>query len=379
MPAKVLILASVASMIDQFNIPNIKLLTEMGFAVEVACNFLVGNTCSDEKIQKLKTTLSEMKVKTYQIDFARNAFNLRKNATAFHQVLEIMKTNRYEFIHCHSPIGGLCGRIAGHITKTKVIYTAHGFHFYKGAPLLNWIVYYPIERFLSRYTDVLITINKEDYARAKKFHAAKVEYIPGVGIDIKKIQSAVVDKVKKRRELGIPEDAFLFISVGELNKNKNHEVAIRALSRIKDNEKIYYVIAGEGCLKKRLTNLIADLGMDSRVRLLGFRTDVVELLKASDCFIFPSLREGLPVALMEAMVVGLPIVCSNIRGNVDLVEDGVNGYLFKALDINTLLDCLNKALNIMGEGAQTQKERMTFWDRKFVLAQMEGIYSNVHN
>ena len=190
----VLVLASVASMIDQFNIPNIKLLIEMGFHVDVACNFLNGSTCSDEKISQLKTKLNDMGVGIYQIDFARNAFNVKRNLKAFHQVLGLVKINRYRFIHCHSPIGGLCGRLAGHITHTKVIYTAHGFHFYKGAPLLNWLVYYPIEKFLSRYTDVLITINKEDFARAKTFHAKKVEYIPGVGIDIDKIQAVTVNR-----------------------------------------------------------------------------------------------------------------------------------------------------------------------------------------
>lgn len=373
----VLVLASVASMIDQFNIPNIKSLIEMGFYVDVACNFLEGSTCSDERIFQLKTKLNDMKVGIYQIDFARNAFNFKKNLTAFHQVLDLMKTNRYKFIHCHSPIGGLCGRLAGHMTHTKVIYTAHGFHFYKGAPLLNWLVYYPIEKFLSRYTDVLITINKEDFARAQTFHAKKVEYVPGVGIDIDKIQAVTIDRSKKRRELGIPEDAFLLISVGELNKNKNHEIVIRALSQIKCGADIFYIIVGNGSLKNYLAELIANLEMNTKVRLLGYRTDVIELLKTSDCFVFPSLREGLPVSLMEAMASGLPVVCSNIRGNIDLIDDGCNGYLFSPYDIDSLINCLKKAINCRNESIDDLKDEIKLLDMHCILQQIEQIHNNM--
>lgn len=374
MSGKVLILASVASMIDQFNIPNIKLLIEMGFTVEVACNFLSGNTCSDEKIQTLKTMLDKMGVKIYQIDFARDAFKLSQNLRAYRQVLEIMTNNRYEFIHCHSPIGGLCGRLAGHKTKTKVIYTAHGFHFYKGAPLLNWLVYYPIEKFLSRYTDVLITINKEDFARAKTFHARKVEYVPGVGIDIDKIQAVTVDRTKKRKELGIPDDAFLFISVGELNRNKNHEIVIRALSMLDANDNLYYIIAGTGPLKGHLQSLIKKSGLSSRIQLLGYRTDVIKLLKISDCFVFPSLREGLPVALMEAITCGLSVVCSSIRGNTDLVDDDLNGCLFRSSDIGSLIHCLNKAIHYSNWKTDELNHKISVLSQDIVLSQMKRIY-----
>lgn len=373
----VLVLASVASMIDQFNIPNIKLLIEMGFHVDVACNFLNGSTCSDEKISQLKTKLNDMGVGIYQIDFARNAFNVKRNFKAFHQVMDLMKTNRYKFIHCHSPIGGLCGRITGHMTHTKVIYTAHGFHFYKGAPWLNWLIYYPTERFLSRYTDVLITINKEDFIRAKTFHAKKVEYIPGVGIDIDKVQAVIVDRTEKRKKLGIPKNAFLLISVGELNKNKNHELAIKALSQMKCDKNVFYIIVGEGPLKEHLTGLIASLGMETKVRFLGFRTDVIELLKASDCFVFPSLREGLPVSLMEAMASSLPVVCSNIRGNTDLVDDEVNGYLFKKFDTSSLTKCLCKVITTESKLMENFLTQAEPFSQSTILAQIKEIYLTV--
>ncbi|WP_158096081.1 glycosyltransferase family 4 protein, partial [Cloacibacillus sp. An23] len=313
-------------MIDQFNIPNIKLLIDMGYKVDVACNFVEGNTCSDAKIEELKNKLTEMGVDYYQIDFARSVRHILQNLKAYRQVLSLMRTNQYKFIHCHSPIGGVCGRLAGHRTHTKVIYTAHGFHFYKGAPLLNWLVYYPIEKYLSRYTDVLITINKEDYAIAKnKMHAKRTEYVPGVGIDVEKIKSVKVDRNKKRAELGIPQDAFVLISVGELNKNKNHEVVIKAVGAMRETQNIHYIIAGQGPLDKYLLSLTEKYGLEKRVYLLGFRTDVIELLKSSDVFVFPSRREGLGLAALEAMTSGLPLITTYVGGIKDYTQDGVTG------------------------------------------------------
>ena len=189
MKDKVLILASVASMIDQFNMSNIDILISLGYEVHVACNFEKGSTCSQEKIVQLKKKLGEIEVKYYQIDFTRSVFNILQDVKAYRQVKRIMVENSYKFIHCHSPIGGVIGRLACKSTHTRCIYTAHGFHFYKGAPIKNWIVFYPIEKWLSKYTDVLITISKEDYNRAKnKFKMKQLEYIPGVGVDIEKFR-----------------------------------------------------------------------------------------------------------------------------------------------------------------------------------------------
>lgn len=371
-------LASVASMIDQFNIPNIKLLIDMGYKVDVACNFVEGNTCSDAGITELKNKLKAMDVDCYQIDFARSVKHIWQNIKAYRQVLKLMQFNHYAFIHCHSPIGGVCGRLAGHKTHTKVIYTAHGFHFYKGAPLLNWLIYYPIEKYLSRYTDVLITINKEDHEIAKnKMHAKKTEYIPGVGIDVEKIQNTKVERNKKRKELGIPQDAFVFISVGELNKNKNHEVVIKALKNIADKNNIHYIIAGQGPLYQYLLDLADDYGLKDKVHLLGFRTDVIELLKSSDCFVFPSRREGLPVALIEAMACGLSVIASNIRGSADLIQDGINGFLFDLKDEESIRQCLsNMFMNQKAYSTQI-RSKLSDLDIKNVISEMQSIYWNV--
>lgn len=324
---RVLMLASVASMIDQFNMPNIALLQKLGYEVDVACNFIEGNTCSDERVAELKQKLQDMYVRCYQIDFARNIKHMGQNMRALRQVEGLMKQNRYAFCHCHSPIGGVVARIAGHRTKTKVIYTAHGFHFYQGAPLVNWLVYYPVEKALSRWTDVLITINHEDYALAKKkFHMKKLKYIPGVGIDTERETLSLQEKLKKRQELEIPSDAFLITCAAEFTPNKNQKTVIEAIQQL-NHPNIYFVMCGIGEKKEELEAYVWEHQLEDHIRFVGFRKDLHEILQASDCFVLSSFREGLSVALMEAMAEGLPIVCGQIRGNVDLVQDGKGGIL----------------------------------------------------
>ncbi len=324
---RVLMLASVASMIDQFNMPNIALLQKLGYEVDVACNFIEGNTCSDERVAELKQKLQDMHVRCYQIDFARNIKHMGQNMRALRQVEGLMKQNGYAFCHCHSPIGGVVARIAGHRTKTKVIYTAHGFHFYQGAPVMNWLVYYPVEKMLSRWTDVLITINHEDYKLAKKkFKMKKLTYVPGIGIDTQREGLSQKEKEEKRKELGIPQDAFLITNAAEFTPNKNQKTVIEAIEQL-HNPNIYFVMCGIGEKKAELEQYVKEHGLEEHIRFVGFRNDLHEILQTSDCFVLSSFREGLSVALMEAMAEGLPVVCGRIRGNVDLIKDGKGGIL----------------------------------------------------
>lgn len=310
---RVLMLASVASMIDQFNMPNIALLQKLGYQVDVACNFIEGNTCSDERVAELKQKLQDMHVRCYQIDFARNIKHMGQNMKALWQVEGLMKQNTYAFCHCHSPIGGVVARIAGHRTRTKVIYTAHGFHFYQGAPVMNWLVYYPVEKMLSRWTDVLITINHEDYKLAKKkFKMKKLTYVPGIGIDTQRECLSQKEKEEKRKELGIPQAAFLITNAAEFTPNKNQKTVIEAIESL-DNPNIYFVMCGIGEKKAELEAYVKEQGLQEHIRFVGFRTDLHEILQASDCFVLSSFREGLSVALMEAMAEGLPVVCGRIR------------------------------------------------------------------
>ena len=331
---KVLIVTNASSFIKHFCMENIKLLKRMGFEVHVASNFRHDSNFDKKANSCLKNDLQKLDVKYYQIDFSRNEKNLLSHFKSYKQLLQIVSENKYEFIHCNNPISGIISRLVSLKLKVKIIYTAHGFHFYKGAPIKNWILFYPIEKICSKFTDVLITINKEDYQLAKKkFNAKRTVYIPGIGIDVSRFQNILVDKVVLKKELGIPTESFILLSVGELNENKNHSVVIKALSElgIKD---VHYIIAGVGPLKNELERLSLNKNVGYQVHFLGYRTDIDKIYHISDVFVFPSYREGLSVALMEAMASGLPCVVSDIRGNTDLIDDGKGGFLCKPNDVN---------------------------------------------
>jgi glycosyltransferase involved in cell wall biosynthesis len=359
--------------------PNIKLLIKNGYQVDVACNFKKGNACSNEEVLILKEQLKNLDVNYYQIDFERDVKKLFKNGKAYFQVLDLVKKNNYSFIHCHTPIGGVCGRLAGKTTGTKVIYTAHGFHFYKGAPIKNWLLYYPVEKILAYYTDILITINREDYQLAKRFKAKKIVYVPGVGINTNKFNCLEVDIDQKRKKLGLNKDDFVILSVGELSKRKNQEVIIEALSKLK-NPQIKYLICGQGDLQEFLINKAEELNVN--VEFLGFREDIPEICAITDLFAFPSSQEGLPVALMEAMAAGLPVVCSKIRGNTDLVEDGKGGYLVDSNDsdgfanaIKKLYKNIDKRHNMGSYNAQSVKK----FDSSEVMYRMNEVYNEIED
>ncbi|MCH5186271.1 MAG: glycosyltransferase family 4 protein [Oscillospiraceae bacterium] len=373
---RVLILASVASMIEMFNLPNIKLLQELGYKVDAACNFEDGSNCSTEVVEGLKRKLQDIDVSYYQIDFERNVTRFDKHMKAYKQVLKIMKDNNYAFIHCHTPIGGVIGRLCAKKTGTKVIYTAHGFHFFKGAPRKNWILYYPIEKYCSRFTDVLITINKEDYDLAKrKMKAGRIEYIPGVGVDIEKFDISQADRIEKRKELGIPDEAIIILSVGELNKNKNHITVIESLKNVKDN--VHYVIAGKGTYENILIEKAKELGISERVHLIGFRNDMAEIYKTADIFVFPSYREGLSVALMEAMANKLPVVCGRIRGNVDLADENKGGYLCTSDNSDEFGEKINRLAQdeeLRKQFGEYNAEKIKRFDIKNVMKKMKIIY-----
>lgn len=380
---KALVLASVASMIDQFNMPNIRLMIELGYKVDVACNFIEGNTCSDERIIALKSTLAEMGVQCHQIDFARNVLKVGQNLKAYHQTRELIKNNQYTLIHSHSPIGGLLSRIAARDRRnkgTKVIYTAHGFHFFKGAPKKNWIIFYPIEKFASRWTDVLITITHEDYRLAKeKMNAKEVVYVPGVGINGANFYPDAEYEIirnTKRKELGIEDQDIMLLSVGELNKNKNHEIILRAIAALHD-KRIKYVVAGRGILKEYLEQLAKDLGIEHQLQLLGFRTDVRELFKAADIFAHPSFREGLSVAVMEAMASGLPVVCTEIRGNTDLIDNNKGGFLFHPANVKSAQTALKSMLSVpnMKEFGAYNTQKAENLDVKVIMETMRKLYT----
>lgn len=292
-------------------------------AKELGIDFTIANNMSMAEKGHFEKICDKYGIKMVHIEFDRNPLS-PINLKARKQLLALMYKENYDIMHCNTPSGGMVGRICAKQMKTpKVIYMAHGFHFWKGAPIKNWLLYYPVERFLAHYTDRLITINQEDYKRAQSFHYRKggrAVYVPGVGIDIGKFTRDIDIRNKKREKLGIKENEIMLLSVGELNSNKNQKVVIEALAKLHRKD-IQYFICGVGPLENELKQLACSLGIYDQVHFEGFRTDISDYYQAADIFVISSFREGLSVSIMEAMSSGIPCVASRIRGNVDLLPE----------------------------------------------------------
>ena len=370
---KVLFVAKVVrSHIATFHLPYLKMFKEMGWKTAVAAH----NDYNDPRDCVIPNCDTYFDVPFERFPLSPN------NVTSYRQLKKIIDAGEYDIIHCHTPVSAMITRLAALSARkrgTKVIYTAHGFHFFKGAPLINWLLYFPVEWFLARYTDALITINKEDYARAQKFAAKKVYYVPGVGIDTKKFAVDPETKREKRAairtELGIPDDAIVLLSVGEVNENKNHRVVIEALSKLEEKN-VHYIICGRGELEDSHKNLAKQLGLEGRVHLTGYRNDVADFYQAADVFVFPSLREGLPVAVMEAMASGLPIVCNDIRGCADLIENDVNGTILVESNGNSYASAISTYLDnsICRRISMINQKQASAFDLNVVAQQYRLIY-----
>lgn len=348
---KVLMLASVASMIGQFNMPNIRLLQKMGYEVHVACNFLEGNTCDRIQVGKIRRELKRMHVAYHQWDCPRSIQNAMMCVRAYRQLLELTECHAFVWMHCHSPIGGALARAVAHQKNITIIYTAHGFHFYQGAPLKNWLFYYPVEKLLSYWTDILVTVNREDYVFAKRYlKAKKVCWIPGVGIDTKRFAKLCTESEHFAfcEKNHIPRDAIVLLSVGELNKGKNHQAVLKAIDCLQRKHRpecssVYYFICGKGNLRKRLMRDARRMGISGQLRMLGYQENMPWIYRNADIFVFPSMREGMPAALMEAMAAGLPCVVSDIRGNRELIDEN-GGILFSRNSQKQLTRALERVI-----------------------------------
>jgi len=348
---KVLFVATITRHITSFHLPYLRWFKEQGYETHVA-------TSGNEEIPYCD--------KFHFIPVCRSPFRL-DNLWAYRRLRAIIRAEKYDVIHCHTPMGGVLTRLAARRTGARIIYTAHGFHFYKSAPAINWLLYYPIEKWLARYTDDLITLNSEDYTIAKnKIKAARVHYIPGIGVDCDKFTQPIISRDEMRAHFGIPQNAKVLLSIGELNKNKNHQIVIQAMDK-----GAYYIIAGEGNQENKLRQMAAERNISHQLILLGYRDDIVNLLHMADIFVFPSLREGLSLSLMEAMAAGLPCVVSRTRGNVDLIRHGHSGLVCNPLDAAAFADALAKTTPEMGAAAQTDVRK---FDISIVMEQMKKIY-----
>lgn len=367
---KILIVSTTDNMIGNFMIPHIKQMQELGAEVHCACN-------------KRGFQFDQVKEETgaimHDIYLTRFPFN-PKLIKGYNALKRLVKQNGYDLISCMQPVGGFMGRMIAKKFKLPCLYTAHGFHFYEGAPLKNRLIYKTIEKYCSKYTDILVTMNEEDFQASKKMKAKKTFKINGIGVDLSKYKSDDnFSKAEFKKSLSLNEDDFVIVSVGELNKNKNTLHLIDAVKNI-EAENVKYLICGEGPLKQAYEDKIKELDLAHRVKVLGFRRDVPKILNSADVFVMPSYREGLSKAMMEAMAYGLPVVASKIRGNTDLIGDNEGGILLAPEDTQGFTDALkslstNKSM--CDHYSFRNKEYIKNFSIETVLQQMKNIYEEI--
>ena len=335
---RVLLIATVQSHIGQFHKPLMKMLKESGWEIHVAAR--------DNLAEKDGLEL-EYPDRVFDVPFQRSPFD-KRNIRAFREIKKILAENHYDIIHCNTPVGGIIGRAAGNKYRkagTQIFYTAHGFHFYKDAPIINWIIYYPVEKWLSWFTDKLITINKEDYELArKKFHCA-VYHIHSVGANSAKFHPiSEEEQEKQKKELGL--EGRILVNVGELLPNKNQKTAILAMKKVtRRMPNVKLLIAGNGPEKDNLENLVRQQGLEHHVKLLGYTTKLEKYLQVCDLEVACSIREGLGLNVIEAMLCGKTVVASVNRGHRELVRDKWNGRLVDSEDAAAFADAIIEILS----------------------------------
>ncbi|RKD23164.1 glycosyl transferase [Ammoniphilus oxalaticus] len=372
MSKKVLFCATVDYHFELFHLPYLKWFKEQGWEIHVAAQGQRNLPFVDQK---------------YDIPIQRSPFK-KQNIFAYTALRKLMDEHRYELVHCHTPMGGALARLAARRARkrgAKVIYTAHGFHFCQGAPLLNWLLYYPIEKQLARYTDCLITINQEDYqlARRRKFKAGKIVHVHGVGVDSERFAPITQEQcIEQRQMLGYEADEFLMLYAAEFNQNKNQQLLLHALAIIHDEApQARLVLAGEGPLLDECKELARRLGIEQKVDFLGFRNDLERWLPICDLAVASSLREGLPVNIMEAMACGLPVVASDNRGHRELVKNDANGWVVATRDVKEMAEKIKLVIanpTWKRELGLTGRQRIdqTYSERN-VLRQKTEIYSSL--
>ncbi|MGL5821823.1 MAG: glycosyltransferase family 4 protein [Sarcina sp.] len=364
---KILYITTVSRTINAFLIPHIKMLEENGHLVEIACNYDIG---LDNELKHIKF---------HNVSFSRNPLSFR-NLKAIRELQILVEQEKYDIVHVHTPVASFVTRLALRKKNLEMIYTAHGFHFYNGAPIINWGIYYTLEKLASKWTDKLITINNEDFKRAKlKFEnkRCKVYKINGIGIDLKEYSKEPMDLIFKE-SLGIDKNDFVITVIAELIKRKNHKQIIDAIYDIDNKSNIKILFAGNGVLTEKLKNYVKKKGLEKNIIFLGFRRDIESIISISNIIGLFSYQEGLPRNLMEAMAQGKAIICTNIRGNNDLVKDEDNGILVEINDIKATVTKLeymylsSELLVKMGEQSLMKVEKYKI---QKVLEDMKEIYS----
>lgn len=331
---KRILITSTDLMMIQFLVPHVENFAEHGYEIEIACSNVGGY------IEEIKKRLKNSVKAVYTVSLVRSPFSL-SNIKGYRELRKIILDGAYDIIWTNEPVMGAVTRLVARQSRkngTRIVYMVHGFHFYSGAPIMNWVLFYPIERILSAFTDYIITLNNEDFKRAKKFPVKHVYYIHGIGADTDRLKKDTVNQ-DIRKKLQIPEQAFLILSVGELNANKNQKIIIDALSILQDKD-IYYVLCGSG---KNLKNLQAQsrrYNLQNNIRFVDYRRDIINFYDQADVFVLPSYREGMPIALLEAMYCGVTPVTSDIRGVRDVMKDGITGVICDPKDSKAFAEAI---------------------------------------
>lgn len=370
---KILYVTTISNTVNHFLIPHIQFLIEQGNEVGLAFN-----------VDVISEEIKHLGCKIHEVDFQRDPLK-KENYRSIKKVKTIILNEGYELIHVHTPVAAFITRLACRkIKSVKVLYTAHGFHFFKGAPARNWLIYYPLEKIAAKWTDGVITINEEDYQFAKKFKLKSsntVYKVNGVGIDLEKfIPKSIVEIPKLRSEYQFHMKDFILITVGELNAGKHQDLLINAVALLtKEIPYIRLLIVGDGILKEKLMKQTRDLGIEKHIHFLGYRTDIPNLMAISDIAVSTSKREGLPVNVMEAMAIGLPLIVTNIRGNRDLVADGINGLVVEKDDIKGCADAIRKLYESEGlrrTFSRENRQRIIRYSREHVIEELDDIYKD---
>ncbi len=360
---KILYTATVLSHICQFHLPHMKTLQEQGWEVHVAAhdNLAVKNGLQLKYCDKF-----------IDVPFDRSPKN-PDNIKAYKILKKLLAEEHYDVILCNTPVAGVVTRLAAKQTRrqgTRVIYMAHGFHFCKGSSKASWLLFYPVEKALARYCDLIITVNDEDYAlaqaRFQKF--TQVAHIHGVGVDERRFHPVTAEEqMEMRRAEGLSPDGFVILCTGELNANKNQKTLIAAAGLLRDKiPDLKVLVAGNGPNGQELRNQVASLKLQDIVSFLGYRTDLERIVPAVDLVVSCSYREGMPLNIIEAMLCKKPVVASHNRGHDELVADGSTGYLLDSEDVNGFADTIlrladnNRERIRLGEFAAERAKPYTF-------------------
>lgn len=372
---KALMLAPMGSVHRRFNRANIEALQGLGYQVELVANFENGNG-PEVHNQKYVGECKEKCIITHSIPFERHS--LTGSFKCLPQVKQLLKEGKYDIVHAHTETGGLILRLANSAKgNSRFFYTPHGMSFWKGSSLKSQMIYRPLERWICSGMDMNLGMNQEEVNVLRKWNRKTAACVHGIGLNLDRFQKGGRERSDVRVEFGVKDGDKLIVSVGELDDNKNHVTVIKALSALKhDNYK--YVVCGVGPNKDMLTKMAVEVGLSDRVILAGYRSDIPDILHAADLFVFPSFHEGMPVSALEAMACGLPLICSSIRGNVDIINDGENGYLVDPNDYYSMSDRIHQLIenkDVRRDMGQLNKELVKAYSLESVVSELKSIYS----